>query len=101
MNGLAFIDTMLKEDYISVIVGIDENNSTSWSVYPNPTNDVIFFETQNPCQVELYSINGELLISENIEISTKINIHRYSSGMYILKVTAENNKTSFKKIVKR
>ncbi len=57
-----------------------------FSVYPNPTNNVLTLDLgfeNKPLLVELYDLTGKLLQRTN---SKTINLQNYSKGIYLLKV---------------
>lgn len=80
-----------------------ENHSTKlFGIYPNPTNGL--FKINMPSSIEnarfeIYAING-VKISEGIVVSQEtVDISSFSSGVYIVKVSANGN-SEYLKIVK-
>lgn len=70
---------------VMTLYNIEENN---FKVYPNPTSDILFIETQENNILELYNINNQLI--NKIEITpglTSINMEGYKKGVYYLKIT--------------
>lgn len=72
-----------------------EFSADTFKIYPNPTSDFIFFESQNstPIQsVEIFDINGKLIHSIELSSSddSKINIESLNSGLYFAKIKSEN-----------
>jgi hypothetical protein len=61
------------------------------SIYPNPAKDMIHITNSNTAivKVELHNVNGQLLLSKENNLNA-ININNLPSGMYILKLYAEN-----------
>ena len=88
------------EDSIEVMNSVGVINETSeWFIYPNPTNDFIFFKSNNYSgliSMELYSFNGKRLKSIK---SNKLSLIEYPKGLYLLKIIYEK-KIEIKKIVK-
>lgn len=71
------------------------------SVYPNPAKDIlnINFADNSECQsVEIYSLDGRLLISQNDSFET-INIANLTPGLYLIKVRMNDGKEFTEKIV--
>lgn len=69
--------------------------SNKLKVYPNPTNKIIFIQTEVEFNSHffLYDSKGQIVKYGNIgNIEKSINIENLSSGIYILKII--NNKTS-------
>lgn len=60
----------------------------SFSVYPNPINDVLNIKTNSDMEkVELYDIQGRLLQTHiNKTLETTINMDRYLTGTYFIKI---------------
>ena len=83
-----------------VYTGVDESESETMSIYPNPARDFIFVgENMNlPLQsVEIYNVTGQKVISST---ETEINVSGLESGIYFVRVVAEG-KTVTQRIVKQ
>lgn len=80
----------------------------SASLYPNPTEDICYYELQlnrhTLIILDLYSMNSQLLYSEHIKdasyIHKEINMQNLMPGMYILRMRY-SNKTKTYKIIKK
>ncbi|POS01783.1 putative secreted protein (Por secretion system target) [Flavobacterium croceum DSM 17960] len=80
-----------------------EFNTTSFSVYPNPSKGVFTVECEHNIQngvVEIYTLLGQKVFYEHIvDTHNKIiSIQNISKGTYILKVV-DNNTTAYKKLI--
>jgi hypothetical protein len=63
-------------------VGIEETGSgTTITVYPNPTDGILNIDTRLDISVEVYDINGKLMIEKN---SKRINFSSWPTGIYNL-----------------
>jgi photosystem II stability/assembly factor-like uncharacterized protein len=85
----------------SWFVGIDEILSSSNTiVYPNPVKDQVNITSDLQIEkIELYNVNGQLLLSEIMKGSNNtINMSSMTSGIYILKAISNNSSKSFKVI---
>jgi len=67
-------------------------------IFPNPANDFIqidvpFWALASPVNVELYSVNGQLLLHENISTNNRLDLERLalSKGVYLIKLISGNN----------
>ncbi len=74
-----------------LITSLDELVSNDFTVYPNPTVDVVNIQFAKPNEmnvIELFSVEGKLLSSQSVNSSTisQVNMTTYSSGTYLLKV---------------
>lgn len=68
--------------------GLNENNIIPIKLYPNPSSNIIFIETdsKNPIlKNELYSLTGEKL-ANFLSLKDRIDLSTYSNGTYILKL---------------
>ena len=112
-NGFVLLDTgfetLPNSTFLAVVLtpcsllGIDENKlDSNFSVYPNPTNNLITIEAHTTIsKFELFDIQGRSIISKTPNVSTTtISLENYSCGVYLLKVTTERG-TSIEKIVKK
>ena len=83
---------------ISVVTGIKIANdiSVNYTIYPNPTNDLLILKTESyktkNLYYQLFDINGKLLESQKIEnCETNINTSKLAPAVYFLKIM-ENRK---------
>lgn len=74
----------------TVTVGIDEEPSLEFTVYPNPVTDgYLFIQTsQQPDEINIYNMNGQMVTSQKIqgEMSVQIILPELPQGMYIAEV---------------
>jgi len=67
--------------------------------YPNPSSDVIVFQSEADFnQIEIFNNIGQLILKTN---DKTISIKEFAEGLYYAKVTLESNKTNYYKIVKK
>lgn len=79
--------------------GLKESaNQLAFSVYPNPSNDIISISTtKNIAQINVFNLLGDLMIN-NLN-SNQISIGDLSNGIYLLHVTDANGHSGVQKIV--
>ena len=79
----------------NAILKIKENTFNDWAVYPNPTNNNIYFKMNDVAEkVEIFSTTGNLL---HTELNTKnVSLENFLSGMYLVKLTSANDSQTFK-----
>ncbi|OXG09126.1 putative secreted protein (Por secretion system target) [Flavobacterium araucananum] len=71
-------------------------------VYPNPSHGIFNIQIENSSKLEVYDNLEKELKSENLtEGISKIDLSRFPSGLYFLKVTNENNQVKTVKVVKK
>jgi endonuclease I/chitodextrinase len=92
-NGIGF------HTATSSVNGVVFNN---FKMYPNPTNsNTLFFDTDTNAKVEIYTILGKRILSNQVSNTNKeINIASLSKGIYIVKIMVDNNFIS-KKLIKK
>ncbi|MCB0400931.1 MAG: T9SS type A sorting domain-containing protein [Flavobacteriales bacterium] len=82
---------------ISVATDVEELETTTTSVYPNPATNLLNIETAEKIMtVNIYSVNGALVKTDN---QAAIDISSLENGMYIVSVQTESgiNQTRFVK----
>ena len=109
MNRNPFIDYPLLVDYIfganfgqpwSSSLSIQNPIENKFAVYPNPTTDyIIVAGLEGNSKVDIYTITGQMVQSQNFENEIRINID-LNSGMYLVKVSNGFQSTTKKIIVK-
>ena len=70
--------------------GVGENEMEMISVYPNPTQDVIYIGANNDLsvqRVEVFNVTGQKVMSSTESV---IDVSGLGSGMYIIRVTADD-----------
>mgnify|MGYP000973125114 CR=1 FL=1 len=96
-NGCADTSTVLNIKELS----INGASSTALlNVYPIPFSDQLNINTAWTGLVEIYTIDGKLIISKNIDKETSISTAKLNAGTYILKVTNRNQESIIRKVVK-
>ena len=77
-------------------------NTTSLNIYPNPTNDKLYIETQTQTlTVEIYDVYGRRQKSiVNSQRSTVIDLSDLKSGIYFVKINTEKGNI-VKRIIKQ
>jgi hypothetical protein len=64
---------------------------TDVSVYPNPTNGLIFVKTEKDCQLRIFDMNGREVLYKEIQPSlSTLNINDLGNGMYYVLITHNN-----------
>ena len=82
----------LNNSVAQMVVGVNELTENSFSVYPQPADQEIFFSNVNePKTVKAFDSTGKLVLMEN-NVSSVLNISTLSPGFYVLHVTNRNGK---------
>lgn len=80
-----------------------QNNQEIFSLYPNPSDDIINFKTRNdfvPVDAKLYDTSGRIVLQTKVERNS-ISIKQLNSGVYVLVLTDKNGKTYSQKVTKK
>ena len=110
--GQIAINSLVSDDFILTqgfhqpnlgVISIFEDKMTNISVYPNPTIDILnidLFGFDDPyVQMRLVDFSGKIIVSDLISTTTKnhqIKTNNLKTGSYILEITGEKEKDSFK-----
>ncbi len=76
---------------------VNEQNSIELLIYPNPVVDVLTIVTDDFLKAELYSVNGQLILSSNLKT---INVSDVVQGVYFIKVTTQKGSVVKKIVIK-
>ena len=82
-------------------LSVDEFNEASYSIFPNPTKDVLNIQVKKSfgkVTMTLTDINGRVVLTQDANLSsdTQLNISTLQSGVYILTIKGENINTNDK-----
>ncbi len=92
-----------EEVNLTKTVGINEIETT-YQVMPNPfTNKLVLKGIANAKEVNIYSVTGTLIYTNNNILSNEltINTNDFKQGVYFVKITNQQGKTSFEKVIKK
>lgn len=92
------------EEYTLIVnntAGIEDQKSTDFVIYPNPTNDIVNVNSKLSIEnLQVYNILGQEVISDSKLKNNQIDLSHLSNGTYIFKVTLENGSVETFKILK-
>jgi len=71
-------------------------------MYPNPSKSKVKIDSNRLIKhIDCFNIKGQLVVSENFDDASIIfNVEKLGKGVYILKISSENDMLSYKKLVK-
>ncbi|MCX7743279.1 MAG: T9SS type A sorting domain-containing protein [Flavobacteriales bacterium] len=82
-----------------LMVGV---NNHDLKLYPNPTTDVVFFETEKPGTLEIFSADGKRLETLQIQANNQIfSLQAYPQGLYIARFTDNEGNTIQHKLIRQ
>ncbi|WP_394775347.1 T9SS type A sorting domain-containing protein [Flavobacterium sp.] len=80
----------------------DFDPTSQLNVYPNPSRDVFNIQTESNAKIEVYDNLGKEIKKEKINQGiSKLDMSKYPTGIYLLKITNENDQVKTVKIVKQ
>ncbi len=94
--------TMFAQRYMTTPLGTADFKKNQIQVYPNPVADFITVNLNNVAKsatLEVLNMNGQLVSSQKIDQSSKVDLSQLAKGVYILKFKTAS-KTETLKIVK-
>jgi hypothetical protein len=92
-----FVDSvsMRKDDPLA----LDEQSiQTDVTIYPNPTNGIIHFSSENLKHVAIYNTAGTLIYSQ--EQATPISLEQFDQGIYLVQMTTNKGQIITKRVQK-
>lgn len=81
-----------EEEIIIIITDLAEN-SGDIQVYPNPTNGLLNIEGQGTMHIRISNLLGQTLQETKAEGNTTLDMSRFESGMYLIRIETENGVT--------
>ena len=79
--------------------GIDSEVESDIRVYPNPASGFVNIETELPGEVNIYSINGTIVLSSKLESGqNRISVNSLNSGLYFIEKINNNKSRSIEKL---
>lgn len=84
------------------ILGNEDYNKDIFSIYPNPVTSKlnIKLKQDSATRIEIYDILGKRVLTQTLYSSGSINVRTLKNGVYIIKIS-QNNNTISKKLIKQ
>lgn len=90
------LDNIEWKEITSGTEGFDTYNLT---VYPNPTTGIVNIQANEEItEFKVFNITGQLILKGN---SNTLNLDNFTSGIYMIQVTLENNSVHTQKLIKK
>ena len=89
--------------YTNAALSTDENEMSTFKLYPNPVSNVLTIENNEPFDsIKIYDINGRILktISSSNEKQLPIDVNDLTQGMYFIEIQSGSKKHNQKFIKK-
>lgn len=76
-----------------------ENDNDAFTVYPNPTNGMLYFSGVNPTDmITIFSLQGDLIGRISNRQSVCLTDYQLDAGMYLVTIVSEDNRTETLKV---
>lgn len=101
-NRLAYLDAKFTEDCIPLSIDESMIKSKFFTIYPNPTTDLIYFESTqfNDFKVSVYNNLGQIILQETfIHTNNSISLKKLTKGVYYIKLENEKHYEIYKIIL--
>ena len=84
----------------SAPLGSNDLQENSFSFFPNPARlNKLFFKSNRPLSVEVYSLTGKLILNTTIDSSKSLDISSLNTGLFIIKMRSDYG-TKIKKLIR-
>ena len=95
----ALTDTILI--YVDENQGINDFQTSSFSIFPNPSTGSVTIEGEGVNRIEIYDVQGRILFEQNAEGRKQnvINVSHLQAGIYFVRIYSENNVAVTKRLV--
>lgn len=84
---------------IDALTRTEEINTQFTEIFPNPTSDVFFVKGLEQFQLNLFDIQGKLVLSGTYQGSEEIDIGHLETGVYSLRIISRDGKQDIQKLV--
>ena len=96
----ATLGEVVFEPFLCGVLGIEDNAIFDFSFYPNPVKNEISFNNTNAFEkVEIYGVQGNLIITQNIQAGQNLLPIELSSGLYFAKFSNVSQSVTKKLLV--
>lgn len=89
--------------YDDFLLGLDSQNNTAFTVFPNPVQNQLKFLTNQAlsasAEIEIWNALGQLVYHSKMPISKQVEVSHLQSGFYFVKIS-DGKLSTTKKIVK-
>ncbi len=95
----AIITNTVTTEFVNTL-SVADFNTDIFSVHPNPTTDILNIESRNSIQkLEVFNNLGQQVLYQ-LESST-INVSKFETGLYFIKITDNNGAFEIEKFIKK
>jgi hypothetical protein len=94
-------ETLLTEKECLTLVSVKELSGQTFSIFPNPANNTITIEGNGLARVELFDIQGRMLLEKKTESGKQkvVDVSQLQSGIYFVKIYSDSNEFAVQRLV--
>ena len=90
-NANTVFPNQIEIDYVRVYQenltnSINIDNKNKYTVFPNPANDVLTIQGKNVSSIKIFNIDGNIVLSKNVNNNKKVDISILKKGMYLIEL---------------
>lgn len=78
--------------------GVEDHSKAEFALYPNPTTGLVNL-SEVAARVEVYDFSGRMVMAE--ENVNSVNLNTQANGVYIFRITTNDNSVIAQKVVKK
>ncbi len=83
--------TVMSECVSVTNVGLEENQANNFTLYPNPTTDVVTLQANFPGKLEICDLSGKLVFSATVESGSNLfNLSDLAAGSYTVRLLSQD-----------
>lgn len=79
-------------------IGVEDHSKAEFALYPNPTTGMVNL-SEAAARVEVYDFSGRMVMTD--ENVNSVNLSAQANGVYIFRITTNDNNVITKKVVKK
>jgi hypothetical protein len=78
----------------------NQNEQNEALLFPNPSQDVVYFSTENISSAEVFNAKGQSILYQKNNLKNGIDVSKFPIGIYFVKMKLSNKKIFYAKFVK-
>ena len=89
-NGVVHVlDKVILESYL----GIDENNTFSFGLFPNPSNGLVTINGVDNAEVIVSDLSGKTFLNQSVNNNSSLDLNGLSNGTYLVTISQNGNQS--------
>lgn len=89
---------VIDESIRGVLSSASSTLEDAFSIFPNPTNGIVYFDGKAPESIQVFDLSGKLLVEE--QNASSIDLSAVPEGIYLVQIHV-NNKVTTQKIIRK